>query len=503
MTSDPCTWPRLKSGSSIRGDEALLTDEFAKKLGYAFAVWLAAQKNTTPDRLTIAVGHDPRASGPRLKAALIDGLTAADSDVLDCGLSSTPAVFLTTLDEGANADGAVMITASHLPPKINGFKFHTREGGLRGEDVDKLIELAMAARVPVRLVKPHDALCGYQEALRALVKRKLDDEAPRPLLGLHVVVDAGNGSGGFYADFLESLGAWVEGSQFLAPDGDFPNHAPNPESPEAMRALSRAVVKNEADLGVLFDADCDRAAIVLSDGRFVNKNRLIALTAAMLLSKQPGLTIVTDSVTSTGLTRFIFEWGGTHYRFKRGYREVIDEAIRLNGEGIDCPLAIETSGHAAFRDNHFLDDGMYLVTMLICEAMDLKREGKTLYSLLDGLQEPVESLELRLDVLADDTRAAAQDAIETILSHTLDDPSWRLAPDNREGVRILFDFGGEVESAWFQLRLSVHDPVMALNLESDVPGGVKWMLEKLSALLADCEAIDLSPLRAALAGKGT
>ena len=223
----------------------------------------------------------------------------------------------------------------------------------------------------------------------------------------------------------------------------------------------------------------------------------------MLLSKQPGLTIVTDSVTSTGLTRFIFEWGGTHYRFKRGYREVIDEAIRLNGEGIDCPLAIETSGHAAFRDNHFLDDGMYLVTMLICEAMDLKREGKTLYSLLDGLQEPVESLELRLDVLADDTRAAAQDAIETILSHTLDDPSWRLAPDNREGVRILFDFGGEVESAWFQLRLSVHDPVMALNLESDVPGGVKWMLEKLSALLADCEAIDLSPLRAALAGKGT
>ena len=134
-----------------------------------------------------------------------------------------------------------------------------------------------------------------------------------------------------YKRQLESLGAWVEGSQFLAPDGDFPNHAPNPESPEAMRALSRAVVKNEADLGVLFDADCDRAAIVLSDGRFVNKNRLIALTAAMLLSKQPGLTIVTDSVTSTGLTRFIFEWGGTHYRFKRGYREVIDEAIRLNG----------------------------------------------------------------------------------------------------------------------------------------------------------------------------
>ena len=496
MTSDPSTWPRLKSGSSIRGDEALLSDEFAKKLGYAFAVWLAERNHTTPDRLKIAVGCDPRASGPRLKAAMIDGLTAADSDVLDCGLSTTPAVFSTTLD--ADADGAVMITASHLPPRINGFKFHTREGGIAGEDVDALIRRAMEARVPVRLVVPHDALRAYQDALRALVRRKLEDDAPKPLLGLHVVVDAGNGSGGFYADFLESLGAWVEGSQFLKPDGAFPNHAPNPESPEAMRALSKAVVKNEADLGVLFDADCDRAAIVLSDGRLVNKNRLIALTAAMLLSRQPGLTIVTDSVTSTGLARFITEWGGTHYRFKRGYRAVIDEAMRLNGEGIDCPLAIETSGHAAFRDNHFLDDGMYLVTMLICEAMDLKREGKTLYSLLDGLQEPVESMELRLGIRADDPREAAQEMIELILSHTLDDPSWRLAPDNREGVRIVFDFGGEVESAWFQLRLSVHDPVMALNLESDVPGGVQWMLEKLAKLLGDDLEVDLGPLRAVL-----
>lgn len=497
MTSDPCTWPRLKSGSSIRGDEALLTDDFAKKLGYAFAVWLAARQGTTPDRLTIAVGHDPRASGPRLKAALIDGLTAADSDVLDCGLSTAPAVFSTTLD-GAGANGAVMITASHQPPNINGFKFHTPEGGLRGEDVDELIAMAAQARVPVRLVAPCDALAAYQEALREVVRRKLEDDAPKPLLGLHVVVDAGNGSGGFYADFLESLGAWVEGSQFLEPDGAFPHHAPNPESPEAMRALSEAVVKNEADLGVLFDADCDRAAIVLSDGRFVNKNRLIALTAAMLLSKQPGLTIVTDSVTSTGLARFISEWGGTHYRFKRGYRAVIDEAMRLNDEGIDCPLAIETSGHAAFRENHFLDDGMYLVTRLICEAMDLKREGKTLYSLLEGLQEPVESLELRLNIRADEPREAAQEMIELILSHTLDDPSWRLARDNREGVRIVFDFGGEVESAWFQLRLSVHDPVMALNLESDVPGGVHWMLAKLADLLGDETDVDLSPLHAAL-----
>ena len=500
MSSDPDKWERLKSGNAIRGSETLFTDDFAKRLGYAFALWLARRLDTTPDLLKIAVGHDPRDSGPRLKAALICGLTAADCDVLDCGLSSTPAVFSTTLNAGA--DGAVMITASHQPPGINGFKFHTRNGGASEADVAELLAGAARARVPVRLVVRHDALDAYLSSLRDVVRLRLDDDAPKPLLGLHVVVDAGNGSGGFYADFLEDLGAWVEGSQFLDPDGQFPNHAPNPESPEAMRALSKAVVKNEADLGVLFDADCDRAAVVLSDGRLVNKNRLIALTAAMLLSETPNQTIVTDSVTSSGLTRFISEWGGTHYRFKRGYRNVINEAVRLNDEGIDCPLAIETSGHAAFRDNHFLDDGMYLVTLLICKAMDLKREGKTLYALLDGLQEPVESTELRLAIRdEDDARQAAQDVIETVLSHTLEDPSWRLAPDNREGVRICFDFGGEVDSAWFQMRMSLHDPVMALNLESDVPGGVAWMLSNLEALLADCEQIDLAPLLAALSKK--
>ena len=205
------------------------------------------------------------------------------------------------------------------------------------------------------------------------------------------------------------------------------------------------------------------------------------------------------SVTSSGLARFITEWGGVHYRFKRGYRNVIDEAIRLNEEGIDCPLAIETSGHAALRENFFLDDGTYLVTRLICEAMNRKREGQTLSSLIDELQEPVESTEIRMNILAEDFRQAGQDVIEIILSHTLDNPAWRLAPDNREGVRIIFDLDGGVDNAWFLLRMSVHDPVMPLNAESDVPGGVKQMLTQLYALLEGNEALDLEPLRRAIA----
>ena len=175
------------------------------------------------------------------------------------------------------------------------------------------------------------------------------------------------------------------------------------------------------------------------------------------------------------------------------------QAIRLNDEGIDCPLAIETSGHAALRENYFLDDGMYLVTRLICEALRRKREGETLSSLIDELQEPVESVELRLPILdQEDFRAAGQEVIEAILSHTLDNPEWQLAPDNREGVRISFNLDGGVNNAWFLLRLSVHDPVMPLNAESDVPGGVKRMLGELCALLEGVETLDLGPLKAAI-----
>ena len=493
MTSDPCTWPRLKSGSSIRGDEALLTDDFAKKLGYAFAVWLAARQGTTPDRLTIAVGHDPRASGPRLKAALIDGLTAADSDVLDCGLSTAPAVFSTTLD-GAGANGAVMITASHQPPNINGFKFHTPEGGLRGEDVDELIAMAAQARVPVRLVAPCDALAAYQEALREVVRRKLEDDAPKPLLGLHVVVDAGNGAGGFYAtDVLAPLGADVSGSQFLEPDGMFPNHIPNPENETAMASICQAVKAAGADLGVIFDTDVDRGAAVDSQGEEINRNRLVALASAIALEGNPGGTIVTDSITSDGLKEYIEKTlGGKHHRFKRGYKNVINEALRLNGEGVNCPLAIETSGHAAMRENHFLDDGAYLVTKILIKMASLREEGKDLNDLLAPLREPAEAAEVRLPITEENFRARGEALIAALEAYAKDQ-GWAIAPDNREGIRVSFPKGeGE---GWFLLRLSVHDPILPINLESDASGGNLLIAAKLLEFLRNHrEGVDCAPL---------
>ena len=190
----------------------------------------------------------------------------------------------------------------------------------------------------------------------------------RPLEGRRIVVDAGNGAGGFFAEsVLAPLGADTSGSVYLDPDGRFPNHVPNPELPQAMDSIRAAVLSAGADFGVIFDTDVDRAGAVLKSGEELNRNRLIALISAIGLREHPGTAIVTDSITSTGLAAFIARRGGVHRRFKRGYRNVINESIRLNAAGQDSQLAIETSGHAAMKENYFLDDGAYLVTKFLIE----------------------------------------------------------------------------------------------------------------------------------------
>lgn len=488
----------LKSGTDVRGkaygDGAVLTEGVAARIGAAFVCWLRQQGIENP---RVALGRDSRVTGEKLLSACMGGCVSAGAKAESYGMCTTPAMFMSLITEGFQCDGSVMVTASHHPFDRNGLKFFTRNGGISAAQLDEILSIAESDEP---LEQSGGEACEkaflpvYCEQLKNRVRRGLDTDVQKPLLGLHVVVDAGNGAGGFYAKLLEDLGAWVEGSQFLEPDGRFPNHIPNPENEEAMASVSGAVTRAGADLGVIFDADCDRAAIVDGHGREINRNRLIALISAILLDREPGATIVTDSVTSSGLNRFIQEWGGVHYRYKRGYRNVIDEAVRLNAAGISCPLAIETSGHAALRENHFLDDGMYLVTVLICEAMRLKQAGKELSSLIADLREPIESAEIRLSITDPDFRAAGKAAIEKVMDHAAFAPGWHIAPDNREGVRINFDLQDGMENGWFLLRLSVHDPVLPLNIESDVQGGVKEMARALHGVLCGVAGIDLEKL---------
>merc|ERR1712050_727098 len=155
--------------------------------------------------------------------------------------------------------------------------------------------------------------------------------------------------------------------------------------------------------GVMFDTDVDRSGLI--DGKTLeplNKDRLIAAAARMILRESPGATIVTDSVTSTGLADFITAEGGKHLRFKRGYKNVIDKAVELCAEGVEAPLAIETSGHGALKENRWMDDGAFLALRLVTLFGTMRREegGReaSLLSLISGLNEAEDSLEFRLKV---------------------------------------------------------------------------------------------------------
>ena len=227
-----------------------------------------------------------------------------------------------------------------------------------------------------------------------------------------------------------------------------------------------------------------------SKGNEINRNRLVAVAAAIALEGNDGGTVVTDSITSSGLKEFIEKnLGGKHYRYRRGYKNVIDKALELNARGINCPLAIETSGHAAMRENYFLDDGAYLCTKIIIKAAQLRQEGKDLSDLTADLKEPLESREIRFKITEKDFRACGEKIIADLTAYAEQQPGWQLADDNREGVRVAFD--KENGDGWFLLRLSVHDPIMPLNIESDSEGGVDVIREKLYAFLKTTDGLEI------------
>ena len=411
-------WSQFKSGTDIRGvasegvegQSVNLTNEVITDITKGFVKWLCDKTGKNSTELTVAVGRDSRISGPRIMEQVEKALMTGGVQVLNCGLASTPSMFMTTVDLKCN--GAVQITASHHPFNRNGLKFFTVDGGLESEDITALLENAenknFVDNCTGGTTKTVDYMSQYCKHLRDMICKGVNSKNyDKPLEGFKIVVDAGNGAGGFYADkVLAPLGADTTGSQFLGPDGMFPNHVPNPEDAVAMSFISKAVLDNKADLGVIFDTDVDRGGAVDSTGNEINRNRLVAVAAAIALENAKGGTIVTDSTTSAGLKTFIEEdLQGKHHRFKRGYKNVINEAIRLNKEGINCPLAIETSGHAAMRENYFLDDGAYLCTKIIIKMAQLRSQGKDISSLTATLKEPVESREIRFKITDSDFRA--------------------------------------------------------------------------------------------------
>lgn len=254
-----------------------------------------------------------------------------------------------------------------------------------------------------------------------------------------------------------------------------------------MAAIRKAVLDSHADLGLIFDTDVDRMSAVLKNGKEISRNALIAMMAAILAPDYPGSTIVTDSVTSDELTEFLQgELGLRHLRFKRGYKNVIDECIRLNKEGTVSPLAIETSGHGALSENYYLDDGAYLAVKLLIAAAKAKAQGRHLADLVKKLGEPVESREYRMKIMGEDDFRSYGENVLKAFEQRAAETGIRAAKPSYEGVRLVFPNG------WALLRMSLHDPQMPLNIESRKKGGVAEIAAKVQEFLQGFTSLDMS-----------
>ena len=491
-------YKQLQNGSDIRGvalegiqDEPVtLTNQAVYDLARGFARFL--RNKLGKQQLTIALGHDSRLSADSLCHSIMDGMLFEGVHILDCGLASTPSLFMSTIFENIQADGAIMVTASHLPWNRNGMKFFDRDGGLNKSDIATIIENAEnldAVSQPGGQQSKSNLMEVYAAHLRTIIKEGVKAaDYEQPLKGLHIVVDAGNGAGGFYAtEVLAPLGADITGSQFLEPDGHFPNHIPNPEDEKAMASICQAVKDNHADLGIIFDTDVDRSSAVDHEGNPISRNAIVALAAILANKGHEGTTVVTDSVTSDELAEFLEKHGIHHHRFKRGYKNVINEAVRLNAEGIDTQLAIETSGHAALKENYFLDDGAYLATKIVIQSASIR-----VADLIADLKHPLEEKELRFKIKDPDFKTYGQNVLDQLVEYVKTIDYITPSQTNYEGYRINFD--SEHGNGWLLLRMSLHDPILPCNIESNTEGGTKQIAKELYTFLQSFDQLDLQAI---------
>jgi phosphomannomutase len=496
---------KLQNGSDIRGtavegvegEHVNLTEDACNRIGQSFALWLAEKLGRPAEELKIGIGRDARISGPALGTAVAHGLTLQGCTVVDCRLATTPAMFMSIVFPETKYDGAIMITASHLPFNRNGIKFFDRDGGLEHEDITAILEKACSLKTikaDISKCCTFELLPLYADYLKNTICMELNtNKHSRPLRGLRIVVDAGNGDAGFFVNsILNPLGADTTGSQFLEPDGMFPNHIPNPENKTAMAAIRSATVNNHADLGLIFDTDVDRMSAVFHTGVEVNRDAIIALVSAILAPSYPGGTIVTDSVTSDRLTVFLQNvLGMKHLRYMRGYKNVIDKCKELNAAGIISPLAMETSGHGALKDNYYLDDGAFLAVKLIIAVARAAKQGKKIDSLIAELPPLVEEGEYRFKINADDFKSYGSSVLAEFKKRA--EHAGYDMPESYEGIRV--SFHDDSIQGWMLLRMSLHDPVMPLNIEGGRKGDLAKIVEIARNLLKGFDRLDMSCLK--------
>ncbi len=421
-----------------------LNEELAWRLGRAYAAFIKPRR--------VAVGEDVRFSSRSLAAALARGLNEGGAEVLELGLCGTEEVYFATFNY--RLDGGIMVTASHNPGDYNGMKLVRHESRpLSGDfglpQIKEMVEsLSFPEVEKVAATRPFTFRTDYINHLLSYID--LDKLKP-----FKVVTNAGNGCAGPVLDLLEERLPYKMIKLLHQPDGNFPEGIPNPLLPENRTLTSRAVVEQQADIGLAWDGDFDRCFFFDEQGRFIEGYYIVGLLAESLLLNHPGSAIVHDPRLLWNTVEIVNENRGTACLSKTGHAFIKDRMRAL-----DALYGGEMSAHHYFRNFSYCDSGM-IPWLLVLELM--ARRGKTLSELVDERirRYPVSGeINRRLT-----DPAAAIAAVEESFSRR-EEP---LKRDLTDGLSLEF-------ADWrFNLRSSNTEPLVRLNVESR---GDKALMER-------------------------
>ena len=423
----------------IRGIvDADLTTEAARAIGLAYAAILVERGVSG----AVAVGRDNRPSGPRLRDALVDGLTSAGVDVIDIGVVPTPLNYWAL--HHLPVIGGIQITGSHNPPEYNGFKLSLQKASLHGEEIQHLYSLTQRPAPP--------AATRGSVRDEPIIDRYIDDVVERigPLSRrIRAVYDCGNGAGSLVAPQLFARLGLEGRGLFCESDGTFPNHHPDPTVPENLDDLIEAVRADHAEIGIAFDGDADRIGIVDGDGHIVWGDRILILYARDVLERTGrGQPIIFDVKCSQALPMAVENAGGLPVMWKTGH-----SLIKGKMKELHAPIAGEMSGHMFFSEGFYgHDDAMYGAARLLRIIADANR---TVAQLLADVPDFTSTPELRIEV----PEKLKFGLVDRAVHHFRE----RHDVIDVDGVRVLFGDG------WGLIRASNTQPVIVARYEAASP----------------------------------
>ena len=439
-----------------------LNSKDAYAIGYGFGLIAIQRSGKAPQEITVVVGRDGRLSSPELAQSLAQGLSDVGISVLALPCGPTPMLYFA--DHHYQADGAIMVTGSHNPPDMNGFKMVMQHKPFFGVDIQELGKITAQTDMqpypqPGRTTV-QDCRSAYLERLCAELKYWPEEYAP------NIAWDAGNGAAG---ETLEMLCAHLPGKHHLLYteiDGRFPNHHPDPTVPAYLSDLQAKIATENCDFGIAFDGDGDRIGVMAKDGTILWGDRMLMMLARDVLQDHPGATIIADVKASGALFRHITALGGVADMYKTGHA-LIKSRMAETG----APLAGEMSGHLFFADRYYgFDDALYAALRLIGVVAKHK---KTLSEMMAEFPTPCATPEVRVACpenqkarVITETRARLE--TEGIAYNAID------------GMRV------DTEHGWWLMRASNTEPVLVLRAEAETPEALEQLWQTLSSYVAAC-----------------